>query len=85
MWLQASFYISNTGFNIKIKTDNRISETIILATQGVCQGCSMSLILFSLYLDDEIRTWKMAADCRFKLNDIKTLNSIYTLKYYSFI
>ena len=51
---------------------------MILTTQLVRQGCSVSKIRFNLYLDDAVRTWKMDADCGFKQNDFKLSGLLYT-------
>ena len=40
---------------IRVSADNGISEDSRVITQGVRQGCPLSLVLFNLYLDDVIR------------------------------
>jgi len=42
---------------IRVKAGNGISEDSRAITQGVRQGCPLSLALFNLYLDDVIRIW----------------------------
>ncbi|KAJ4434340.1 hypothetical protein ANN_22899 [Periplaneta americana] len=46
---------SNTKIRIKLK--NGISEESKEITRGVRQGCSLSPVLFNLYIDDVTRRW----------------------------
>lgn len=58
----------HTGYNIRIEVNNRISEKLIVTKKMLLQGRSVSPIRFNLYLEDAIITWKVSADCGFKLN-----------------
>ena len=42
---------------IRVNAGNGISEDSRAITQGVRQGCPLSLVLFNLYLDEIIRIW----------------------------
>jgi len=42
---------------IRINAGNGISEDSTVFTRGVRQGCSLSPVLFNLYLDEVIRKW----------------------------
>jgi len=42
---------------IKVNAGNGISEDSRAITQGVRQGCTLSLVLFNLYLDEIIMIW----------------------------
>jgi len=42
---------------IRVNAGNGISEDSRAITQGVRQGCPLSPVLFSLYLDEIIRIW----------------------------
>ena len=42
---------------IRVNADNGISEDFRVITQGMRQGCPLSLVLFNLYLDEVIRIW----------------------------
>ena len=54
---------------MRINVGNGISEDFRVITQGVRQGCPLSLVLFNLYLDEVIRI------CLKKLKTSKYLKS----------
>ena len=65
-------YIENI---IRVNAGNGISEDCRAITQGVRQGCSLSPVLFNLYLDEVIRIWlqKLKTSNYFKESILNTL------------
>jgi hypothetical protein len=43
--------------NIWVNASDGASDDFRVITQGVSQGCPVSLVLFNLYLDEVFRTW----------------------------
>lgn len=69
-----SFY---NGSNINIKISGKLSNKFITTNQGVRQGCSLSPILFNLYLDDAIRIWKADNNFGFRFKNAIINNLLY--------
>jgi hypothetical protein len=63
---------------IKIELELRLSQEIV-TNKGVRQGCSLSLLLFIIYIDDVLRELKNKIHPGIKLRNNTTVNMLAAL------